>query len=78
MRATEVWNYEHFHTLYSDYCSNVYEVKNSLLVNYANEGGGLRLVGLGALGQTAFEWHYPLGCGDAWNIRPISLEALSY
>lgn len=78
MRATEVWNYEHFHTLYSDYCSSVYEVKNSLLVNYANEGGGLRLVGLGALGQTAFEWHYPLGCGDAWNIRPISLEALSY
>jgi hypothetical protein len=78
MRATEVWNYEHGQTLYSDYCSNVYEVKDSLLVNYANERGGLRLVGLGKGGQTAFEWHYPLGCGDAWNIRPISLEALNY
>ena len=75
--ATEVWNYTANESMYSAFCSSVYEdVPMNYLVDYANIG---EILGLDAMGNKIFHYKYaPKGCGAAWNSVPIHLENLFF
>ena len=83
MVATEVWNYVNNPSLYSPFCSSIYEDSPlNYLIDYAiiqNLPGGpfMELMGLDATGTKIFDYQYPTtGCQIAWNAIPIHLEAL--
>ncbi|CAN5381024.1 hypothetical protein BH20VER3_BH20VER3_15910 [soil metagenome] len=80
--ATEVWNYEMDHTIYSPLCSSTYEdAPLNYLVDYAIIGGlgaadgTAQILGLNASGKKVFYYQYPaLGCGKAYRSIPLHLE----
>lgn len=82
--ATEEWNYPNGQTLYSPFCSSVYEDSPlNYLVDYSiisNLGPiYMELLGLDASGAKIFDYRYlTSGCDDAWNAIPIHLENLQF
>lgn len=76
--ATEIWNYSPNPTLFSGYCSSIYEDgSQNYLVAYATITA---LVGLDASGQKVFDYRYPTlaFCGTIYNAIPIHLENLRF
>ena len=77
--ATETWNYEHGRSVWSPICSSIYQSGNSYLVDYASEAGGIRLMGLDANSNVAFEYKLPDSAIQfGWNALPIRIENLNY
>ena len=77
--ATETWHYYPDPSVYSAFCSSVYEdAPDNYVIDYtlgANAYTGI--VGLDALGNVAFNYRYELnGCGTAWNAIQIHWEDL--
>jgi hypothetical protein len=82
-RATEVWHYLHDPSIYSPYCSSVYEdAKDNYLVDYTLGGPYIftELVGLDAAGNTAFDYQYQEldNCGTAFYATPQHFENLQF
>jgi hypothetical protein len=80
--ATETWHYYADPSLYSPFCSSVYEdAPNNYLIDYTQAGPYLftRIVGLDASGDVAFSYQYELlgFCGTAWNAIQIHWEHLN-
>ncbi|HEX8680396.1 MAG TPA: aryl-sulfate sulfotransferase, partial [Chthoniobacterales bacterium] len=83
--ARETWSFENDQSLYSAYCSSVYEdTGRSLLINYSfivNMGGTpfAQLIGLTSVGEKAFEYRYPgIHCDGAFNAEPIHWENIVF
>ncbi len=83
--ATEVFSYPKEETVYSPYCSSVYEdAPGNYLIDYAIVGGpttGARaeLRGLDASGALAFHYSYPTrNCDTAYNSIPVHFENLIF
>ncbi|MEP6975376.1 MAG: DVUA0089 family protein [Spartobacteria bacterium] len=84
--ATEVWNFEMGQSIFSPFCSSVYEdAPLNYLVDYAIVGGfanpnpTAQLLGLDAAGSTIFHYEYPtVGCNTAYNSLPIHLEKANF
>lgn len=84
MLATEVWNYPQGESIYSQFCSSIYEdAPLNYLIDYAfiTEGDlptTARLVGLDAAGDQVFDYEYPTGgCNTAYNSVPLHAEQFS-
>ncbi len=78
MTALEAWSYLASPSIYSAFCSSVYEdARDNYLIDYTLHGD---LVGLDAHGDEAFHYVYStsFGCGLAWNAVPIHLEDVRY
>jgi arylsulfate sulfotransferase len=82
MTATEALRFDHDATIYSPFCSSVYEAAGgSLLINYtrAENGTRNRVVGLNARREVVFDFQYQNSvCNTAWNAAPVPLEDLNY
>ena len=86
--ATEVWNYPNGESLFSPFCSSVYEDSPSnYLIDYAiiNNLGGARgtlymeLLGLGSSGATVFDYRYiTAGCNSSWNAIALHLDGMQF
>jgi hypothetical protein len=83
--ATEVWNYPNEQSLFSPYCSSIYEDSpNNYLIDYAiiNNLGStffMELLGLSASGAKVFDYRYlTTGCDEAWNAIPVHLEGMQF
>lgn len=76
--ATEIWNRVENPSLYSGYCSSVYEdgSQNHLLA-YATITA---LIGVDSAGNKVFDYRYPTMafCGTIYNAIPIHLENLRF
>jgi arylsulfate sulfotransferase len=80
--ATETWHYYPDPSVYSPFCSSVYEdAPDNYVVDYTLGGPYVYtgLVGLDALGNVAFNYHYDeeAFCGTAWNAIQIHWEDLN-
>ena len=83
MTATEVWNYPQDQSIYSPYCSSVYEDRAlNYLIDYAIGGPFTftEIVGVSSKGYKVFDYKYPAVafCGTAWNAAPLHLENLNF
>jgi arylsulfate sulfotransferase len=77
--ATEVWNYEQNQSVYSGFCSCVYEdAPLNYLIDFSAAMGGAIVIGLDAEGNKIFGYQYADGCGAAYNSRPIHLESTKF
>ena len=82
--AKEVWNYPNGQSLFSPYCSSVYEdLPNSYLIDYAiiiNLGttSYSELLGLEPSGATVFDYRYPGNCVVAWNSIPVHPDGMRF
>ena len=83
--ATEIWNYPNNQSLYSPFCSSIYEDSPlNYLVDYAyitNLGANtyMEVLGLTAAGDKVFDYRYQgIGCMEAWNAIPLHLENISF
>jgi hypothetical protein len=78
--ATETWSFNHSPDVYSPICSSIYQSGASYLIDFASENwGNIRLVGIDARDNIAFEYFLPnVGADRGWNALPIHIEALSY
>ncbi len=79
--ATEVWNYLPTPSIYSPFCSSVYEdATDNYLIDYTLGGPYVftGIVGLDGQGNKAFDYRYlELNfCGTAWNAAIIHWENL--
>jgi len=77
--ATETWHYYPDPSVYSAFCSSVYEdAPDNYVIDYTlGDNAYTGIVGLDALGNLAFNYHYVLnGCGTAWNAIQIHWEDL--
>jgi arylsulfate sulfotransferase len=76
--ATETWHYYADPSVYSPFCSSVYEdAPDNYVIDYTLAGPFIYtgLVGLDALGNVAFNYQYVLnGCATAWNAIQIHWE----
>ncbi|HZR04211.1 MAG TPA: aryl-sulfate sulfotransferase [Candidatus Udaeobacter sp.] len=77
--ATEIWHYYPNPSVYSPFCSSVYEdAPNNYLIDYTLAGPYVYtgIVGLDALGNVAFNYQYDelAFCGTAWNAIQIHWE----
>jgi hypothetical protein len=81
--ATEVWNFSMNESVYSPYCSSIYEdAPYNYLIDYSLVNGGLpglpvfaRLLGLNAAGERIFYYQYPAtNCGKIYRALPVHLE----
>ena len=80
-RATEAWHYLPDPSVYSPYCSSVYEdAPDNYLIDYTLGGPFIYtgLVGLDAQGNVAFNYQYDEldFCGTAWNAIQVHWENL--
>src|SRR5215471_15002630 len=78
-QATEIWHYYPDPTVYSPFCSSVYEdAPDNFLIDYTLGGPFIYtgLVGLDSLGNVAFNYQYEEQdfCGTAWNAIQIHWE----
>ena len=76
--ATEIWHYYPDPSVYSPFCSSVYEdAPNNYLIDYTQAGPYIYtgIVGLDSSGNVAFNYQYDLlgFCGTAWNIGRTSI-----
>jgi arylsulfate sulfotransferase len=83
--ATEIWNYPRDQSVYSPFCSSVYEdAPLNYVVDYAIIGGTAEnqlaeILGLSATGEKVFDYMYPTeGCETAYNSAPLHLEQLVF
>jgi hypothetical protein len=79
--ATETWHYYPDPSVYSPYCSSVYEdAPDNYLIDYTLGGPFIYtgIIGLDALGNVAFNYQYEEldFCGTAWNAIQIHWENL--
>jgi arylsulfate sulfotransferase len=79
--ATEIWHYYPDPSVYSPYCSSVYEdAPDNYLIDYTLGGPFIYtgIVGLDSLGNVAFNYQYEEldFCGTAWNAIQIHWENL--
>jgi arylsulfate sulfotransferase len=79
--ATETWHYYPDPSVYSPFCSSVYEdAPDNYLIDYTLAGPFVYtgLVGLDAMGNVAFNYQYDelAFCGTAWNAIQIHWEDL--
>ena len=79
--ATETWHYYPDPSVYSPYCSSVYEdAPDNYVIDYTLGGPYVYtgIVGLDALGNVAFNYQYEEldFCGTAWNAIQIHWEDL--
>jgi arylsulfate sulfotransferase len=79
--ATEIWHYYPDPSVYSPFCSSVYEdAPDNYLIDYTLAGPFIYtgIVGLDALGNVAFNYQYDeqAFCGTAWNAIQIHWEDL--
>ncbi|MEO7166723.1 MAG: aryl-sulfate sulfotransferase [Spartobacteria bacterium] len=80
-QATEVWHYLANPSIYSPFCSSVYEdARDNYLIDYTLGGPYIftGLVGLDGQGNVAFDYRYDelAFCGTAWNASIIHWEDL--
>jgi arylsulfate sulfotransferase len=80
--ATEIWHYYPDPSVYSPFCSSVYEdAPNNYLIDYTLGGPFIYtgIVGLDASGNVAFNYQYDEldFCGTAWNAIQIHWENVS-
>jgi hypothetical protein len=80
--ATETWHYYPNPSVYSPFCSSVYEdAPNNYLIDYTLAGPFIYtgIVGLDASGDVAFNYQYDEldACGTAWNAIQIHWENLN-
>ena len=76
--ATEIWHYYPDPSVYSPFCSSVYEdAPDNYVIDYTLAGPYIYtgIVGLDALGNVAFNYQYEEldFCGTAWNATQIPL-----
>ena len=81
--AVEKWTYIADPSIYSPFCSSVYEDRRkNYLLDYSLAGPLIStdILGLTAKGDVAFHYSYPVVqfCGVAWNAIPVHLEKLSF
>jgi arylsulfate sulfotransferase len=83
--ASEVWNYSPSQTLFSPFCSSVYEdAPSNYLIDYTiirNLGTQelAELMGLDSTGNKVFDYRYSTtGCATGWNAIPIHLESIVF
>lgn len=83
--ATEVWNFTNGQSLFSPYCSSIYEdLPSHYLIDYAiisNLPGGqyMELLGLEPSGAKVFDYRYATtSCNTAWNSIQIHLEQVQF
>jgi len=81
-RATEIWHYYADPSVYSPFCSSVYEdAPNNYLIDYTQAGPYIYtgIVALDPSGNVAFNYQYELlgFCGTAWNAIQIHWENLN-
>lgn len=74
MTAKEVWNYPRNESIYSPFCSSVYEDhKKNYLIDYSLGGPFVftEIVGVNSRREIVFDYSYPVlsGCGTALGIR---------
>ena len=75
--ATETWHYYPDPSVYSPFCSSVYEdAPDNYLIDYTRGPSYTGIVGLDALGNVAFNYRYEQGngCATAWNAIQIHWE----
>ncbi len=81
--ATEVWSFSMNQSIYSPYCSSIYEdAPYNYLIDYSLVNGGLpgfpvfaQVLGLNAAGERIFYYQYPAtNCGKIYRALPIHLE----
>ena len=78
--ATETWHYYPDPSVYSAFCSSVYEdAPDNYVIDYTlGDNAYTGIVGLDALGNLAFNYRYVLnGCATAWNAIQIHWENLN-
>ena len=81
--ATETWTYLADPSIYSPFCSSVYEDRRrNYLLDYTLAGpyDTTDIMGLTSKGEVAFHYSYPIAefCGVAWNAIPVHLEKLVF
>jgi hypothetical protein len=81
-QATETWHYYPDPSVYSPFCSSVYEdAPDNYLIDYTLGGPYVYtgIVGLDAMGNVAFNYQYQETdfCGTAWNAIQIHWEDLN-
>jgi arylsulfate sulfotransferase len=83
--ATEVWNYPNAQSLFSPFCSSIYEdLPNNYLIDYSiisNLGSTqfMELIGLSASGARVFDYRYVTSfCDQAWNATPLHLDKMRF
>jgi arylsulfate sulfotransferase len=82
MLAQEKWTYVADPSIYSPFCSSIYEDRRkNYLLDYSLAGFVTTdIVGLTPKGDVAFHYSYPImqGCGVGWNALPVHLEKISF
>lgn len=83
MTAVETWNYPMGQSIYSPYCSSIYEDgPRNYLIDYTLGGPFVftEILGLDKRGNKVFDYKFPAVnfCGTAWNAAPIHLENLVF
>jgi len=77
--AKEVWRFDHSPALWSPICSSIYQHGTSYLVDYASEGGGIRVVGLDKHKNIGFELKINgSGYDWGWNAYPFDFAGMSF
>ena len=77
--AKEVWRFDHSPALWSPICSSIYQHGTSYLVDYASEGGGIRLVGLDQNKNIGFELKINgSGFDWGWNAYPFDFAGMGF
>ena len=82
--VTELASYPGDNSVYTPFCSSVYEdAPNNYMLDYAVLGGipngTARIFALTSLGEKVFEYNYPTGaCNDAYRSLPIHLEETAF
>lgn len=84
--ATEVWNYPMDESVFSPFCSSVYEdaplnylVAYSLVSYPGDDNSYSQLLGLDGAGEKVFYYQYPTDrCSGAFNAIPLHLEKSSF
>jgi len=78
-KAKEVWRFDHSPALWSPICSSIYQHGTSYLVDYASEGGGIRLVGLDNHKRIGFELKINgSGIDWGWNAYPFDFTGMRF
>jgi len=84
MTATETWNFVHTPVIHTPICSSIYQDGTSYLINYASENLWqttplyVRITGIDANKNVAFEYRYPGNWDTGWNASPIHLDGLTF
>jgi arylsulfotransferase ASST len=84
--ATELWNFPNNQSLYSPFCSSVYEdsplnylVDYAIIQNITPPAVFAEILGLDASGNKIFDYRYPtMNCSTAYNSIPIHFEQMLF